>query len=178
MWNKRPEEELSKSYNRAATGTSPATPNPMDTPTVKTDVESSRNGTAVIGKAVKIVGEIYSSEDLLIEGFVQGTVEALNQKLTVGRNGTLHAGVQVRQLDVQGTVQGNVEAYERVDIRKDASLIGNIKAARINIEDGAYFKGNKLVDSPFLSSRRILESWRRITSTLPALDSDSPAVAV
>jgi cytoskeletal protein CcmA (bactofilin family) len=148
MWNKRPDEDLSKSYNPAATGTSPATPNPMDTPTVKTDVDSSRHGTAVIGKAVKIVGEIYSSEDLLVEGFVQGTVEALDQKLTVGRNGTLHASVQVRQLDVQGTVQGNVEACERVDIRKDASLIGNIRAARINIEDGAYFKGSIDIVTP------------------------------
>jgi cytoskeletal protein CcmA (bactofilin family) len=148
MWNKRPDEDLSKSYNPAAASASPATPNPMDTPTVKTDVEPSRHGVAVIGKAVKIVGEIYSSEDLLIEGFVEGTVEALNQQLTVGRNGTLHASVQVRQLDVQGTVQGNVEACERVDIRKNASLVGNIKAARINIEDGAYFKGSIDIVTP------------------------------
>jgi cytoskeletal protein CcmA (bactofilin family) len=148
MWNKRPEEELSKSYNPAAGASAPATPTPMDTPTVKADVDPSRNGTAVIGKAVKIVGEIYSSEDLLVEGFVQGTVEALNQKLTVGCNGTLHASMQVRELDVQGNVQGNVDACERVDIRKGASLVGNIRAARINIEDGAYFKGSIDIVTP------------------------------
>jgi cytoskeletal protein CcmA (bactofilin family) len=150
MWNKRPDAEISKSYNPPAAGggSAPPMPNPIDTPTVATDFESSPNGVAVIGKAVKIVGEIYSSEDLLIEGFVQGTVEALNQNLTVGLNGTLHANVQVRQLDVQGNVQGNVDACERVDIRKGASLVGNIRAARINLEDGAYFKGSVDIVTP------------------------------
>jgi cytoskeletal protein CcmA (bactofilin family) len=119
-------------------------PNPATfaTPTGKPDFEPSRNGVALIGRAVKIVGEIYSNEDLLIEGFVEGTVEALNQKLTVGQNGALHASVQVRELEVQGNVQGDVEASDRVDIRNGASLVGNIKAARIVIEDGAHFKGN------------------------------------
>ena len=109
------------------------------TQTGKTELEP--RGLAVIGKAVKIVGEIYSNEDLLIEGFVEGTVEALQQKLTVGLNGTLHATVQVRELQVQGNVQGNVEATDRVEICKNATLVGNIKAARIVIEDGAFFKG-------------------------------------
>lgn len=154
MWNKRPEEELPRSFNPPVAGGAPTrvTPTPTEvkkentpmltTPTGKTEFEPSRNGAAVIGKAVKIVGEIYSNEDLLIEGFVQGTVEALAQKLTVGLNGTVHASMQVRELDVQGNVQGDVEASERVQIRKDAKLVGNIKAARIVIEDGAYFKGN------------------------------------
>ncbi|HEV3334062.1 MAG TPA: polymer-forming cytoskeletal protein [Bryobacteraceae bacterium] len=148
MWNKRPDEELPKPLTPAAVG-APArvAPNSMEvkketpmftTPTGKTE----GNGGAVIGKAVKIVGEIYSNEDLLIEGFVQGTVEALHQKLTVGHNGTLQAKVQVRELDVQGNVQGDVVASERVEIRKDAKLVGNITAARIAIEDGAYFKGS------------------------------------
>ena len=110
------------------------------TPTGKNDLEP--RGSAVIGKAVKIVGEIYSNEDLLIEGFVEGTVEALDQKLTVGHNGTLHASVQVRALEVQGSVQGNVEAADRIEIRAGAKLTGDLKAARIIIEDGAYFKGS------------------------------------
>jgi len=154
MWNKRPDGELPRSYNPPVAGGEPAgvTPNPVEakkeTATVlttvpqKIDIEPSRTGVAVIPKAVKIVGEIYSNEALLIEGFVQGTVEALDQKLTVGSNGTLHAKVQVRELDVLGTVQGDVEACDRVDIRKDAKLVGNIRAARIVIEDGAQFKGN------------------------------------
>jgi cytoskeletal protein CcmA (bactofilin family) len=113
------------------------------TPTMgRTDPEPSHKGSAVIGEAVKIVGEIYSNEDLFIEGFVKGTVEALGQRLTVGYKGTLHASVQARELDVQGSVQGDVEASERIEIRTDARLVGNIRAARIVIEDGAYFKGS------------------------------------
>ncbi len=123
MWNKRPDEELPRSYK----------------PPV---AELSANGPVVIPKAVKIVGEIYSNEDLVIEGFVEGTVEAVNQKVTVGHNGTLHATLQVRELDVLGTVLGDVDACERIDIRKDAKLVGDIRAARIVIDDGAQFKGS------------------------------------
>lgn len=160
MWNNRPDGELPKSFEPPAAGGAPArvTPNALPevkkeappmvattaataTTALKTDFEPSRKGSAVIGAAVKIVGEIFSNEDLLIEGFVQGTVEALSQKLTVGNNGTLHARVQAREVDVQGSVQGDVEATERIDIRKDAKLVGDIKAARIVIEDGAYFNG-------------------------------------
>jgi cytoskeletal protein CcmA (bactofilin family) len=151
MWNKRPEEELPRSFDPSAAGTAQAgelsNPNEVKTkPTLttsagKTESDSSSKCTATIGKGVKIVGEIYSSNDLFIEGFVQGTVEALDQKLTIGPNGVLYANVQVRELDVQGTVQGNVECCERIDIRKGATLVGDIKAARIVLEDGAYFKG-------------------------------------
>ena len=153
MWNRRPEEELPRSFSSPVTGGVPArvilspvevnkevTP-VFNTPMGNTDMETSGTGSAVIGKAVKIVGEIYSNENLLIEGFVQGTVEAVDQKLTVGPDGTLHASVQVRELVVEGTVQGDVEASERVEIRKDAKLVGDLRAARVIIEDGAYFKG-------------------------------------
>ncbi|HUI76514.1 MAG TPA: polymer-forming cytoskeletal protein [Bryobacteraceae bacterium] len=119
-----------------------------------TTAEPPRRGTAVIGKGVKIVGEIYTSEDLLIEGFVQGKVEALYQKVTVGHSGTLHGDVQVRELDVQGTVQGNVEAGDRVDVRKDATLIGDAKAARIVLEDGGYFKGSIDIVKPDTASKQ------------------------
>ena len=154
MWNRRPEEELPRSFNPPVAGETPvrATLNPVEvkkeiTPVLNTNSETSR-GSAVIGKAVKIVGEIYSNEDLLIEGFVQGTVEALNQKLTIGLDGTLHASVQVRELVVHGTVQGNVEATQRIEISKDAKLVGDIRAARVVIEDGAYFKGSVEIVKP------------------------------
>jgi len=167
MWNKRPEEELPRSFNPPVAGGAPARvmPNPIETKEVKKETtpvsntpmgkteSESRCGAAVIGKAVKIVGEIYSNEDLLIEGFVQGTVEALEQKLTVGHNGTLHASVQVRELVVQGTVQGDVEASDRIEIRKDAKLVGDIKAARIIIEDGAYFKGSIDIARPEMTMK-------------------------
>jgi cytoskeletal protein CcmA (bactofilin family) len=97
---------------------------------------------ATIGKAVKIVGQIYSKEDLYVDGDLEGTVEALEHRLTIGPNGSLHASIKAREVVALGTIQGNVEATEKIEIRKDAKLVGDIKTARIIIEDGAYFKGS------------------------------------
>jgi cytoskeletal protein CcmA (bactofilin family) len=105
------------------------------------DVDSARNS-ATIGKAVKIIGQIFSKEDLYVDGDVEGTIECQDNKLTVGPNGKLQAGVRAREVVVLGQVKGNVEANDRIDIRKDARLVGDIKTARIVIEDGAYFKGS------------------------------------
>ncbi|HTS27127.1 MAG TPA: polymer-forming cytoskeletal protein [Bryobacteraceae bacterium] len=104
----------------------------------------SRGGgnSATIGKAVKIIGQIFSKEDLYVDGDLEGTVEALEHRLTIGPNGSLHAGIKAREVVALGTIQGNVEATERIEIRKDAKLVGDIKTARIIIEDGAYFKGS------------------------------------
>ncbi len=66
----------------------------------------------------------------------------MEHKLTIGPNGTVHAGVKAREVVVLGTIQGNVEAHDKIEIRKDAKLVGDIKTARIIIEDGAYFKGS------------------------------------
>jgi cytoskeletal protein CcmA (bactofilin family) len=99
-------------------------------------------GTATIGKAVKIVGQIHSKEDLFVDGDLEGTVEVLEHKLTIGPNGTVHATVKAREVMILGTIQGNVEATDKIEIRKEARLVGDIRTARIVIEDGAYFKGS------------------------------------
>jgi len=101
-----------------------------------------RSGMASIGKAVKIIGQIFSKEDLYVDGDLEGTVELLEHKLTVGPNGNIHAGVKAREVIALGTIQGNVEAADKIEIRKDARLVGDIRTARIIIEDGAYFKGS------------------------------------
>ncbi len=105
-------------------------------------LDSEARGSAVIGKAVKIVGQIFSKEDLYVDGDLEGTVEALEHKLTIGPHGTVHATVKAREVVAQGTVQGNVEATDKIEIKKDAKLVGDIRTARIIIEDGAYFKGS------------------------------------
>lgn len=96
----------------------------------------------MVGKAVVVKGEIHSREDLYIDGEIQGTVELMESKLTIGPNGRIQASVRAREVVVFGNVQGNVEALEKMEIRKDARLVGDIRTARIVIEDGAYFKGN------------------------------------
>lgn len=104
--------------------------------------QPSQTGSATIGKAVMIKGQIFSREDLVIDGEVEGTVEAQDHRVTVGPNGKVQASVKAREIVVLGAIHGNVDATDKIDIRKDAKLVGDIKTSRIVIEDGAYFKGS------------------------------------
>jgi cytoskeletal protein CcmA (bactofilin family) len=104
--------------------------------------DAPRGGSAVLGKSVIVKGQIFSREDLTIDGEVEGTVELQEHRLTVGPNGKVLAGIKAREVVVLGTIHGNVETTDKIDIRKDAKLLGDIKTARVVIEDGAYFKGN------------------------------------
>jgi cytoskeletal protein CcmA (bactofilin family) len=150
MWNKRREDEpVARPFTPATPSVSPAASiaEPKKEATTMSSmaggrIDESRGGSATIGKAVKIIGQIHSKEDLYIDGDVEGTVEAPDHKLTVGPNGTVHATIKAREVVALGGIQGNVEAAERIDIRKDAKLVGDIRTARIVIEDGAYFKGS------------------------------------
>jgi cytoskeletal protein CcmA (bactofilin family) len=99
-------------------------------------------GSATLGKNVTVKGQIYSKEDLTIDGEVEGTVECHEHRLTIGPNGRVHAGLKAREIVIYGSIQGNVEAIEKIDIKKEAKLVGDIKTSRIMIEDGAYFKGS------------------------------------
>ena len=151
MWNKKREDEPQRPlYTPPTPAPSAPANNPVDLrketpvssmPPARFEPET-RGGAASIGKAVKIVGQIFSREDLYIDGEVEGTVEALEHKLTIGPNGTVRAQVKAREVVALGTIQGNVEATEKIEIRKDAKLSGDIRTARIIIEDGAYFKGS------------------------------------
>ena len=97
---------------------------------------------ASIGKAVTIKGEIYSEEDLFIDGKVEGLLELKDHKLTVGPNGRADTNITAREVVVQGTVHGNIDAQQKITIRKDGNVVGNIKTTGIIIEDDAYFKGS------------------------------------
>ena len=99
------------------------------------------HGSAVIGKSVTIKGQIISEEDLTIDGEVDGSVDVQEHRLTVDPSGRLRADVRAREIVVVGSIEGTVEATERIDIKKHASVIGDLKAARIAIEDGAHMKG-------------------------------------
>ena len=137
-----------------AVGVPPAAPKPPEPVPVKEAIQMSTlpsrmpeprfdsGNSAVIGKSVVVKGQILSREDLTIEGEVEGTVELQEHRLTVGQAGKVNAGVKARELVVLGTIQGNVDIADKIDIRKDAKLVGDIKTARIVIEDGAFFKGN------------------------------------
>ena len=96
---------------------------------------------ATIGKSLVIKGEVTGSESLYIDGRVEGSINLAGNRVTVGRNGVVSANINAREIVVLGKVKGNLTASDRVDIRSDGSLTGDVVAARISIEDGAFFKG-------------------------------------
>lgn len=146
MWNKRSE---------AGERPQPMPPSPRQTPPPVTPAPVAQvapeppRGVAILGKNVQVKGEIRSQEDLTIDGDVQGSVQAEGHRLTIGPNGKLQAnGVKAREVIVMGKMNGSVEATEKVFIRKNAQLVGDVKTAGIVIEDGAYFKGGIDIRKP------------------------------
>jgi cytoskeletal protein CcmA (bactofilin family) len=103
---------------------------------------------ATIGKGLYIKGEINGSESLYIDGKVEGSINLTGNRVTVGRNGQVSASITAREIVVLGKVRGNVTATDRVDIRAEGSLSGDVTAARISIEDGAFFKGGIDIRKP------------------------------
>jgi cytoskeletal protein CcmA (bactofilin family) len=96
---------------------------------------------AHIGKSVVIKGELSGSEDLYVDGTVEGTIQLQGNNLMVGPNGHVHADVNAKGVIVQGKLEGNIRTSDRVEMRKSAVIMGDIVTQRIAIEDGAYFKG-------------------------------------
>jgi len=103
---------------------------------------------ATIGKGLFVKGEITGSESLFIDGKVEGSINLPGNRVTVGRNGQVAASITAREIVVLGKVRGNVSATDRVDIRAEGSLSGDVSAARISIEDGAFFKGGIDIRKP------------------------------
>src|SRR5258708_24557667 len=102
---------------------------------------TSTSDQATIGKSLVIKGEVTGSESLYIDGRVEGSINLAGNRVTVGRNGVVAANINAREIVVLGKVRGNLTASDRVDIRSDGSLTGDVVAARISIADGAFFKG-------------------------------------
>ncbi len=103
---------------------------------------------ATIGKSLIVKGELSGSESLYIDGKVEGAINLPGNRVTVGRNGQVAANIMAREIVVLGKVRGNCQASDRVDIRSEGSLTGDVIAARISIEDGAFFKGGIDIRKP------------------------------
>ena len=96
----------------------------------------------LIGKSVAIKGEVWCDGDLYIDGQVEGTIDPKGNRLTIGPNGRVKANVIARALVVQGKLEGNIQASERVDLKQSAIVVGDIVTRRISIEEGAHIKGS------------------------------------
>jgi len=131
------------------------TTNPSATPTTEpTPASAPRNASlntqeqATIGKSLVIKGEVTGSESLYIDGRVEGSINLAGNRVTIGRNGIVSANINAREIVVIGKVRGNLLASDRVDIRNEGSLTGDVVAQRISIEDGAFFKGGIDIRKP------------------------------
>jgi len=96
---------------------------------------------AYIGKSVTIKGELSGSEDLYVDGKVEGSIELSGNRLIIGPHGHVNAKVNAKGVTVQGKLEGNIHASERVELTKSAVVVGDIATQRIAIEEGAYLKG-------------------------------------
>ncbi len=142
MW-KRKEDEYVPSSEPVTSG-SPSMPvaaTPARTPEPVRHDSLRSNEVATIGKSVVVKGELSGSEDLIVDGEVEGSITLRGQTLTIGPNGRVRANIEARNVIVHGRLDGDIHATERVELRKSASLTGDIATARISIEDGAFFKG-------------------------------------
>jgi cytoskeletal protein CcmA (bactofilin family) len=103
---------------------------------------------AVLGKDVTVIGEIRSREPLTIEGEVEGTIDVAGHLLTIAPNGKVRASVEAKEIDVLGSLQGNVEGANKIYIRNGARFVGDIHALGIVIEDGGFISGKVDLSRP------------------------------
>ena len=96
----------------------------------------------MIGTTIKIKGEITGDEDLLVEGSIEGSIDLSEFDLTIGQSGNVTAEVRAKTVKVEGHVTGDIHASQNVLVTKSARMVGNIKAPRVSLEDGAEFKGS------------------------------------
>ena len=132
---------------------------------------------AHIGKSVIVKGELTGSEDLYVDGQVEGSIDLQGNNLTVGPNGQIRANVNAKGVIVQGKLEGNIHATERVDFRKSAIAVGDIITQRVAIEEGAYFKGKVDIGKPE-ATRSDFKTERSSIASGAAMGAGSPIPGV
>src|SRR5579884_3411727 len=142
-----------------------STPEPSAVSTPRSSNITTTAEQATIGKSLVIKGAVTGSESLYIDGRVEGAINLAGNRVTVGRNGVVAANINAREIVVLGKVRGNLTASDRVDIRNDGSLTGDVVASRISIEDGAFFKGG--IDIRKAGQKPNGEEKSSVTETAP-----------
>jgi cytoskeletal protein CcmA (bactofilin family) len=129
-------------YNGKSNSPAPNSNPNNQTKTVGTPIEQ-----ATIGRTLVIKGELTASEALYIDGRIEGKISLPEHRVTIGRNGSVQANITAREVVVMGKVQGNIDCTDRVDIRSEGSVTGDVTTIRISVEDGAVLKGGVEVRS-------------------------------
>src|SRR5579864_7179609 len=141
MWNKDTQPEVPGTSSSKESRIPGAPMNAPAGPAPRPNVPSART-LACLGSTIMVKGEITSDEDLQIDGKVEGNISLRGHRLTVGRTAQLNSEINAREVIVYGNASGNLRARDRVEIKKDGQVIGDITTTRISIEEGAYFKGH------------------------------------
>jgi len=157
MWNEKKPETKSTDA-----------PRPMEAPMERT--------TGWLGASLRVKGEISGTEDLLVDGPVEGSIHLNDRKLTVGKTAKIMADIEARDVVVYGYVKGNVHAKGRVEIKKDGYVVGNLTTAQIMIEDGADFKGTIEIDRTAKEAEKTVPA-RAAAAAAGASAGTTPAVA-
>ena len=164
MFNKRESQETDARGVEQQTAVIRPSPNPTGGP---------RGAAATIGASISIQGELRGEEDLVVEGKFKGTVELKKNTLTIGEQGSIDAEVFAHTILVEGTVNGDLFASERIAIRKTARITGNLHAPRISLEDGARFRGSIDMDTDNEAFRKAFGG--PATPIKPAAAAERPA---
>ena len=127
----------------------------MNTVDPSRPIPAAGGASARIGPSVQVKGEINGSEDLEIHVSVEGTVTLDERRLTIGPTAKVTADLSAREIVIYGSVKGNLKAKDRIEIKKDGSVVGDLSTARIMIEDGAYFKGSIEIEKGAEAQRAI-----------------------
>jgi len=155
MWTKQSQGDVPGYAPAQAPSSQPI---PFNSPSSNRISSPAARNLACLGSSIEVKGRISGEEDLQVDGKVEGPIALAGQRLTVGRTGQLASEVTAREVIVYGKVTGNLRASDRVEIKKDGSVTGDIVTARISIEDGAYFKGRIEIDSTKTRTSRETES--------------------
>jgi cytoskeletal protein CcmA (bactofilin family) len=139
MWNKETQPEVPGTSSSKDMKIPAA---PMNVPAMNRANPPAARTLACLGATIVVKGEISSDEDLQIDGKVEGPIVLRGSRLTVGRTAQLNSEITAREVIVYGSASGNLRARDRVEIKKDGQVIGDITTTRISIEEGAYFKGH------------------------------------
>jgi cytoskeletal protein CcmA (bactofilin family) len=159
-------QSAENSYNQKSHALS-SNPNFTPVKTVGAPIEQ-----ATIGRTLVIKGEISGSESLFVDGRIEGKISVPENRITIGRNGSVQANISAREVVVMGKVNGNIECSDRVDIRSEGSVTGDVATQRISVEDGAVLKGGIEVRSADLKH----DKGQRESLTKPAPEGQKTAL--
>jgi len=162
---------LQPSENNAPKSQHPSNPSHAPVKTTSAPVEQ-----ATIGRSLFIKGEVSGSESLYIDGRIEGSINLAGNRVTIGRNGSVAANIVAREVVIMGKVQGNIQCSDRLDIRSEGTLTGDVVTQRISVEDGAVLKGSVQVRAADQKAEHKNEKAQHQAQAKPALpDASKPA---